>query len=67
MNVSITILQCVKKKRRMINLNLKEHLEAQNKSYAEMIRLMSEMILQNTQIIEHAKNQEKAQAEEPSE
>jgi len=51
----------------MINLNLKEHLEAQNKSYAEMIRLMSEMILQNTQIIEHAKNQEKAQAEEPSE
>ena len=49
----------------MINLNLKEHLEAQNRSYAEMIRLMSEMILQNTQIIEQIKNQENAQEEEP--
>ena len=51
--------------RRMINLNLREHLEAQNKSYAEMIRLMSEMILQNTQIIEQIKSQENAQAQEP--
>ena len=48
-------------------MNLKEHLETQNRSYAEMIRLMSDMILQNTQIIEHIKNQENAQAEEPSE
>lgn len=54
----------MKKKRRMINLNLKEHLKAQNRGYADMINLISSMMMQNLKIIESIEQQEKLEDQE---